>query len=385
MTLADVWQLRGGTVDYVHETKDMISKLGLVNSAAVLHPAGTVMLSRTASVGFSGIMARDMATSQDFATWTCGERLHPKYLLYVLRAMAPDLRRVAAGSTHKTIYMPDIEELRMPAPSMEEQRRIADFLDAATSSIDRLSSLTARQLSAIEERGIEFARVMTTGTGEPDSRRTGVSWMPHMHKDWRLHRVGRVFRTGSGTTPTSSNADYFGDGSPWVNTGDLRDGPVVDVKRSVTQLALRDFSALKTYAPGSLVVAMYGATIGRLGILGMRACVNQACCVLAESPVIDSKYAFYWFLSQRQEIIGLASGGGQPNISQDVIRSLRIPAPRIREQRHIVAAIDTERENQSSMCAALTRRLSLLAERRQALITATVTGQIDVTAARGVG
>jgi len=81
LTLADVWQLRDGTTDVVTETAECISEVGMANSAAVLHPAGTVALSRTASVGFCCILGRDMATSQDFATWTCGPELVPRFLL----------------------------------------------------------------------------------------------------------------------------------------------------------------------------------------------------------------------------------------------------------------------------------------------------------------
>ena len=141
VTLADVWQLRDGTTDVIHETAEKISTLGLANSAAVKHSAGTVILSRTASVGFSAILGSDMATSQDFATWTCGPRLYPRYLLHALRAMAPDLRRLSSGSTHKTVYMPDIEELRIPLPPMPEQLRIAAYLDAQRRFWTRAHSL----------------------------------------------------------------------------------------------------------------------------------------------------------------------------------------------------------------------------------------------------
>lgn len=93
VTLADVWQLRDGASTVISETREKISQIGLLNSAAVKHPAGTVILSRTASVGFSAVLGVDMATSQDFATWTCGAGLDSRFLLHTLRAMAPDLKR----------------------------------------------------------------------------------------------------------------------------------------------------------------------------------------------------------------------------------------------------------------------------------------------------
>jgi type I restriction enzyme S subunit len=115
-TLADVWQLRSGKVTYLRTTANNISELGLANSAADLLPAGTVVLSRTASVGFSGITPTEMATSQDFWNWICGPRLAPKYLMFVFRAMRNHLLSLMIGSTHKTIYQPVAAAIRIPLP-----------------------------------------------------------------------------------------------------------------------------------------------------------------------------------------------------------------------------------------------------------------------------
>jgi type I restriction enzyme S subunit len=152
LTLADVWQLRDGSVSVVHDTKEKISPLGLANSAAVRHPAGTVAFSRTASVGFSCILGVDMATSQDFVTWTCGPKLDPRYLLWVLRGERDDILRRTQGSTHKTIYMPDIEQLTIPLPSLVEQRRIVDYLDRETALIDELSGMKRRLAEMVSRR-----------------------------------------------------------------------------------------------------------------------------------------------------------------------------------------------------------------------------------------
>ncbi len=152
LTLADVWQLRDGLVSVVHETKEKISPLGLANSAAVRHPAGTVAFSRTASVGFSCILGTDMATSQDFVTWTCGPQLDPRYLLWVLRAERDDILRRTQGSTHKTIYMPDIEQLTIPLPSRDEQRRIVEYLEDETARIDALAAKRLHMMTLLDER-----------------------------------------------------------------------------------------------------------------------------------------------------------------------------------------------------------------------------------------
>ncbi len=123
-TLADVNQIRDGRAWVVENTTERISEVGLANSSAEKHPVGTVLLSRTASVGFSAVMGTDMAVSQDFMTWTCGPGLDPYYLLVALRVMQPELRRLMYGSTHKTIYMPDLHALRIPLPPLDRQLSI---------------------------------------------------------------------------------------------------------------------------------------------------------------------------------------------------------------------------------------------------------------------
>ena len=153
ITTGDVEHMRDDRIEFLYETKYMISEAGLANSAAELHPEGTVVLSRTASVGFSVIMGRPMATSQDFATWTCGPLLLPRFLLVCLRAMRSDLLgRLAIGSTHKTIYMPDIESIRIPLPPVHEQEAVVEAVWARLRPIDEAIDHMRRQLQILAER-----------------------------------------------------------------------------------------------------------------------------------------------------------------------------------------------------------------------------------------
>jgi type I restriction enzyme S subunit len=153
ITTGEVQQIRDDRQEVIHETREMISEVGLVNSAAELHPAGTVVLSRTASAGFSAIMGSDMATSQDFVTWTCGPQLEPYFLLWCLRAMRPDLLgRLATGSTHKTIYFPDLQMLRIPLPGLEEQKDAVANIHRQNAKIDQLIDKVHRQIELLEKR-----------------------------------------------------------------------------------------------------------------------------------------------------------------------------------------------------------------------------------------
>jgi type I restriction enzyme S subunit len=310
----------------------------------------------------------------------------PRFFRYYFRSslLISQLANLTQGIRQgQAIDIEKFRDLPLPLPPLEEQRRIAEFLDAETACIDRLVSVARRQSDLWGERLTEELRELTTGACSAKSRPTGVAWMPRMAAEWRLEKVGRAFVTSSGTTPRSTSADYFGEGHFWVNTGDLRDRVVEQPKKTVTASALADYSTLKVYEPGALVVAMYGATTGRVGILGVPACVNQACCVLSELGPVSSLYAFYWFRAHRAEVLRLASGGGQPNVSQDLVRGLRIPAPERREQEQIVQRAEAADCSSFYEQQLQVRRVELLAERRQSLITAAVTGQFDVSTASG--
>ncbi len=166
--LADVWQIRDGDREYVTETAEKISELGLANSAARLLPKGTVMLSRTASVGFSAIMDVDMATTQDFVNWVCGPTLRPEYLLYVLRSMQHEFRRLTMGSTHQTIYMPDVGQFSTPLPPIPEQDRLVAFVRERTRQIDRLVAKVRDAIDRLKE--LRTALISAAVTGKIDVR-----------------------------------------------------------------------------------------------------------------------------------------------------------------------------------------------------------------------
>jgi type I restriction enzyme, S subunit len=171
-TLADVWQLRDERQIYLGETKEQISQLGLANSAAELLPAGTVVFSRTASIGFSGIMPRQMATTQDFWNWIPGPRLWPEYLLYQFRAMRQEFERLTMGSTHKTIYQPDAARLCVAVPPVDEQEAIAEHLRTETAKLDGLTDRVETAIERLQE--YRTALITAAVTGKIDVRGTAA-------------------------------------------------------------------------------------------------------------------------------------------------------------------------------------------------------------------
>ncbi len=167
-SLADIWQIREAGADVIYETAERVSELGLANSSARLLPAGTVMLSRTASVGFSAIMGVPMATTQDFANWVCGEYLLPEYLLQFFRAMIPEFERMKMGTTHNTIYMPDLRAFRCALPPMQEQQEIVAEVKRSIEKLDSLANEAQRAMEILRER--RSALITAAVTGQIDVR-----------------------------------------------------------------------------------------------------------------------------------------------------------------------------------------------------------------------
>lgn len=167
-TLADIWQVREQGRSVITETKEKVSELGLANSSARLLPQGTVMLSRTASVGFAAIAGVDMATTQDFANWVCGSKLNNEFLLWTFRAMRPEFARLMMGSTHNTIYMPDIASFRFALPPMEEQAKVTRHLHVNISKLDALISDARALVTLLQER--RSALISAAVTGKIDVR-----------------------------------------------------------------------------------------------------------------------------------------------------------------------------------------------------------------------
>lgn len=158
-------------------------------------------------------------------------------------------------------------------------------------------------------------------------------------ESWKWVKVGNVGSWSSGATPSRTNSAYYGGIIPWLKTGDLNDGFIKKIPEFITDLALEKTS-VRLNPVGSVLMAMYGATIGKLGILDISATTNQACCACIPYEGIHNKYLFYYLMSMRRSYIGMAEGGAQPNISKEKIVNSLIPLPPLAEQKRIVAKIE---------------------------------------------
>ncbi|WP_404959600.1 restriction endonuclease subunit S [Streptomyces sp. 147326] len=380
ITLADVWQLRTGNVSVISETKEKVSSLGLAHSAAVEHPAGTVILSRTASVGFSAIMGTSMATSQDFATWICGPRLDPRFLLHALRGMSPDLKRVATGSTHKTIYMPDIEQLRVPLPPLDEQRRIADFLDAETARMTTVGDALRQFDRDVRERErAVLAHQLNAGVRSVRTELPpGWQWTPLMHLTDPLRQIMYgIVLPGPNVT----------DGVPIVKGGDVAANRLSLNSLNRTTREIEANYARSRLKGGDLVIAIRGS-VGEIAVVpdeltganltqdAARISINRSVHAEWLRLVLDSPLVSHQI---QQRITGATIKG----INIWELKRVLVPTPDRETQAVLAATAGREIETHEDLRSRVAQHNHLLTERRQALITAAVTGQFDVTTASG--
>ncbi len=210
-------------------------------------------------------------------------------------------------------------------------------------------------------------------------KETDIEWVGEIPEDWDTPKIKWLFKQiTSGSTPSSTNRKYYDGGTiPWVQTGDLNDGAINDTSKKITRAGLQENSALKLFPEKTLLIVMYGATIGKLGMLENKAATNQACCALIKPRNTISEFIFYWLYGKRKEIVSLAYGGGQPNISQDVVKNLRLGLPPLPEQRSIATFLDRKKEAIDGLIQKKEQLIERLKEKRQALITKAVTKGLD--------
>ncbi len=210
---------------------------------------------------------------------------------------------------------------------------------------------------------------------------SGVDWIGEIPESWTIQRISWLLdMIGSGTTPKSDDDTLYSEnGQSWLQTGDLTDGYINETSKRVSEKALKNTS-LTVYPKGSLVVALYGATIGKLGILNIDCATNQACCVMNGSSKIDTKMAFYLLMASKPSLIAKSAGGGQPNISQDIISHHQLPVPTIGEQKAIVTYLDNKVSQIDKSVATINTEIDDLKAYRQSVISEAVTKGLNTDA-----
>lgn len=224
------------------------------------------------------------------------------------------------------------EDLRQAVLQAALQGKLTEQLETDSDVDEMLKNIQEEKNSLIANKKIKKEKPM------PEIQEEDIPF--DIPNNWRWIKTGDICDCGAGATPPRTEKSYYDNGViPWLKTGELTDGYIYKCEEKVTQLAL-DKCSLRVNQKNDILVAMYGATIGKLGIVTFPLTTNQACCGCTPYKGIYNLYLFYCFMAFKKILIGKAEGGAQPNISREKIRNLIIPLPSIEEQQRIVDKIN---------------------------------------------
>jgi type I restriction enzyme S subunit len=328
-----------------------------------------------------GLSDKDVVVSSGYIIVQNVAELSKVYYKWLLHIFDIAFMKTLGSGVRQTLSFAHVANSELVFPPLTEQTKIAQFLDDKTTKIDDAITIKEQQINLLKERKqILIHKAVTQGLNPNVTLKdSGVEWIGKIPKHWEVKKVTHLFdRIGSGTTPTSGDNRYYDGKFNFLQTGDLNDGKILRTKRTLKERAFKEFSSLKIYPKESLVMAMYGATIGKLGILNIESATNQACCVFGKSDKIRTQYFFQVLLAFRTEIISFGYGGGQPNISQDLIKSLRFPIAPLSEQKEISAYIETASQKIETAIGLKEQEIDKLKEYKSSLINSVVTGKVKV-------
>lgn len=306
-----------------------------------------------------------------------------QYVFYVM--LSEGFTAICNGATFGA-KMPRVSSdfircLHFYLPPFVEQQAIAAYLDKRCSEIDKSIATQQKRITLLQELEQSIITQTVTKGIHPDVplKDSGVEWIGKVPEHWEVMKTSLLYTNiGSGTTPSTSKQEYYeDDGFCWLQTGDLNDGYITDTSKKISKVAVKDYK-LRFYPVGSIVIAMYGATIGKIGLLKISTSTNQACCVLPYSNKMNEMYAFYVCQIAKKQMLLEAVGGGQPNISQDIIKKLKLPVPPLCEQQAIAVYLDKRCSEIDKAIATQQKRIALLQELRQSVIKEAITGKIKV-------
>ena len=311
-------------------------------------------------------------------------RMSPRYIHHLLRSpayIAQYLRRSKGIRVNQWDLDPEaFERIEILLPTTEEQKQIAAFLDYETAKIDALIEKQQQLIALLgEKRQAVISHAVTKGLN-PDApmRDSGVEWLGEVPAHWAVSSL-RYFATFfTGSTPDRSSAAYWNGDIPWVKTGEVKYERIVATEEYISQLGLNS-SSCSIASAGTLLMALYGqgVTRGRVALLGVPAAFNQACVAINTDLRLNSEFLHAYFIFSYPYIRD-GNETTQMNMNVEFVRRIPIVVPPIEEQVDITKAVETATLKFKELESLAKSMIDRLQERRTALISAAVTGKIDV-------
>lgn len=285
------------------------------------------------------------------------------------------------GSGMPTMTQENINSFPIPFPVFNEALNIANFLDYETAKIDTLIAKQEKLIELLKEKCQAMISHAVTKGLNPNvpMKDSGVEWLGEVPEHWSVSALGYYSYLNTGATPDRSNSNYWEGDIPWIKTGEVRYDTIFSAEESITDLALKQTS-VQLSPPGTLLMAMYGQGItrGRVALLGVSATYNQACVAINPNSKVWNEYLKLFFMAAYHAIRDGGNETSQMNLNADIVKKFKITIPPLDEQHQIVENLNKEIPKIDSLIEKAESAIQLMQERRTALISAAVTGKIDV-------
>lgn len=345
----------------IYDVNGRISQKGYDNTGTHMLPKNCVLIGLAGQGKTRGTAAYnkvELCTNQSIAAILPNSKYESKYLYFYIDSLYDKLRLLSAGDGGRGgLNKQILQNLEIAMPPLNEQHHIA----SALTSIDNL----------IASLGKLIEKKKNIKQGAMQQLLTGKTRLKGFTEPWVYRKISEIATTSSGGTPSRSIPNYYYGDIKWFTTTELKDNYLYDSVEHITREALNNSSA-KMFSANTILMAMYGATIGKLGVLKEPSTTNQACCAIKCNDIVEI-FLFYILLYNRKSIIEKGCGAGQPNISQAIVNELPFLVPPCEKEQQAIATILTKMDNEITALEAKRAKYEAI---KQGMMQQLLTGKI---------
>ncbi|WP_373098389.1 restriction endonuclease subunit S [Faecalibacterium prausnitzii] len=361
-------KIDGSDLGYIsEETQKKIERYIVNTNDIIITIAGTIGEVALVSKKFDGVNLTENAVRlTEFSKDVC-----PEFLAYILKSPERKeyMEQVAGGSAQPKLGIYKIEAIKVDLPDVQIQHKIADILSA----YDNLIENNQKQIKLLEEAAQRLYKEWFVDLRFPGHENTKI--VDGVPEGWQYEKLGDLVKTTSGGTPSRRKSEYYVNGNiRWIKTKELNDRFIFETEEHITEDAVKNSSA-KVLPEGALIVAMYGATIGKIGITAAEMACNQACCAfISFDDMISKEYLYCWLMDNREYLVSQGKGAAQSNLSQEMIRNFSLLCPDKKVIKKFTEIVTTILENKR----VLENKILMLSKARDDLLPKLMSGEVEV-------
>ena len=357
----------------IYETESYISKDGLDNSSAKMIPQNSVIVAMYGQGDTAGRVAINkipLTTNQACCNLIIDEtKACYEFVYYQLVTPYEKMVSLKNGGAQPNLNAAIIKSMEIKLPPLKTQRYIADIL----SSYDNLIENNQKQIKLLEEATQRLYKEWFVDLRFPGHENTKI--VDGLPEGWQYEKLGDLVKTTSGGTPSRRKSEYYVNGNiRWIKTKELNDRFIFETEEHITEDAVKNSSA-KVLPEGALIVAMYGATIGKIGITAAEMACNQACCAfISFDDMISKEYLYCWLMDNREYLVSQGKGAAQSNLSQEMIRNFSLLCPDKKVIKNFTEIVTTMLENKR----VLENKILMLSKARDDLLPKLMSEEVEV-------